>query len=443
MRADNNKKRWVLYALTGVLFLCNVVFLVYSRNRHEYIPDLVFKEQLNFKEYKPDENMIIEKVISSQEGKIVTATLEGDGFGSGSKKNSVEVYFGRRYKGIIISHTPKMIKCYVPPSEYAGIGYDTNVKITVNIYKDKQWRSATFSNSTDEWWTYPATIPPTRVANIAAALFFKENDNALLKVTKMFAKKLGRDWRFQFFVYKGVSDYYMKDPFVHEEYENGRLEVTFRDRLDYMQFARIQLNYTYWEPYHGDRILSYQSDSVPCNNSLRRIEYFYGVDYIGAPWCHKAVRSGNSGLSLRNKTTTITILKNHTEDILKILSDRKFKEEDVALCTFGMNDGYNVSSKALGVQFSVEMTYGPRPWGVHKAWRFIKKPLYQQLLQDCPELQEMGYGMNVHIGRGGVVCQPDPFNIPPANSSSSSSSSNSSSSLSYSSSSSSQNSSSS
>ena len=76
----------------------------------------------------------------------------------------------------------------------------------------------------------------------------------------------------------------------------------------------------------------------------------------------------------------------------------------------GIKDGYNVSSKAIGAEFSVETTYAPRPWGAHKPWRFVKRDFYSKLLQDCPELLEIDKGMDSCVGKTGINCRPDLMN---------------------------------
>ena len=58
----------------------------------------------------------------------------------------------------------------------------------------------------------------------------------------------------------------------------------------------------------AEHILMFQSDSVLCSNSVRKVDDFLKWDFIGAP-IHPHWGSGfNGGLSLRNRNTTMRVL---------------------------------------------------------------------------------------------------------------------------------------
>lgn len=263
--------------------------------------------------------------------------VELTGLGFDDPRRAVEVHFGRRQEARVVRRTEYGVVCEVPASEYAGIGYATQVRIRVRVQRRVAgWAHAAFANASQAWWTYPATLPPTRVANVATALVWRSDDRVLLRVLRLFGRRLGRDWRFQLFVYPDVSPAFRTDAFVAAELENGRLEITPRPRLGYTEFARAQLDPAYWEPVHGDRILSFQSDSVPCSHTPYEITDFYNYSYVGAPWCDFSVRGGNSGLSLRNKTTIIRMLREHKDIFDARLVDQSFIMEDVAISLFSL-----------------------------------------------------------------------------------------------------------
>ena len=251
--------------------------------------------------------------------------------GSQTELKSVEVLFGRQQRARVVEHTPLAIVCEVPQSEYEGIGYPTKVHIHVRAEDTSGWYEVPFVNNNDAWWEYKATIPPTRVANVATTVFYKNNDHLLVKVFHLFAARLDRDWRFQFIVYTGVPHFFLDDPLVQEELENGRLEIFERPPLTYKAFARAQLQPEYWEQMHGDRVLVFQADSVPCSGTIYKISDFYNFTYVGAPWCYFDVRGGNSGLSMRNKTAIIDLLKTYKYRVDFALLDPKFIMEDVLI----------------------------------------------------------------------------------------------------------------
>ena len=278
-----------------------------------------------------DYPIMVESVERIQGNKtLAKLTLSG----SQTEHKSVEVLFGRRQRAHIVEHTPLAIVCEVPQSEYEGIGYSTKVRIHVRAEDTSGWYEVPFVNNNDAWWEYKATIPPTRVANVATTVFYKNNDHTLVKVFRLFAARLGRDWRFQFIVHTGVPHFFLDDPLVQEELENGRLEIFERPPLTYKAFARAQLQPEYWEQMHGDRVLVFQADSVPCSGTIYKISDFYNYTYVGGSWCFLDVDGGNSGLSMRNKTAFIDLLKTHKDYIDYALLDPHFFKEDILISLF-------------------------------------------------------------------------------------------------------------
>ena len=53
----------------------------------------------------------------------------------------------------------------------------------------------------------------------------------------------------------------------------------------------------------------------------------------------------------------------------------------------GTRNDIGFAPKNVGVHFSVETEYSPKPWGVHHAWSFIHDKNWQELLKFCPEVK--------------------------------------------------------
>ena len=276
-----------------------------------------------------DYPLIIESVkhVKNGDNTLVELALHN----SPNKFMSVKVLFGRRQQADIVAHTSLGIICKVPQSEFDGIGYPTQVRIHVHMQNASGWYDVPFVNESQAWWEYMPTLPATRVANVATTVFYKDNDDLLVKVFHLFAARLDRDWRFQFIVYSGVPHFFMNDTLIREEFENGRIEITVHPPMTYKEFARGQLKPEYWEQMHGDRVLVFQADSVPCSGTIYKISDFYNYTYIGAPWCYFSVRGGNSGLSLRNKTAIINLLRTYKDRIDRTLLDPNYIMEDVLI----------------------------------------------------------------------------------------------------------------
>ena len=72
-----------------------------------------------------------------------------------------------------------------------------------------------------------------------------------------------------------------------------------------------------WEAMLSDRVLVFGGNTVLCANSLFKITDFYGFDYIGTPWLSVRGKGGEGYLSLRNRTTMLTVLKDLTDETVK------------------------------------------------------------------------------------------------------------------------------
>lgn len=58
----------------------------------------------------------------------------------------------------------------------------------------------------------------------------------------------------------------------------------------------------------AEHILLFQTDSILCGNSVRKVEDFFEYDFIGAPIDKRYGKGYNGGLSLRKRSTTLRIL---------------------------------------------------------------------------------------------------------------------------------------
>ena len=252
------------------------------------------------------------------------------------------VLFGRqRAKILRLNPSNNSVVCEVPPSPFAGIGWSTVVTVKLLVLKghaaitkeaiNKASRSIcrTFTNI----WTYEPTTPPTRVSNLGV-LWITERTGVALKVLRLFERRLGPDWRFQVFVAEDLSTYYFSSPYIRDLVDEGRLELVSWPRITREQYARLCVDPSFWEEeVNGDRVLMFQTDSVPCSGSLHDISEFYDYDFVGAAW-PDAEYGGNGGLSLRNRTALIQLLKAHSSEIMNWTKSSKWTAEDVLICLF-------------------------------------------------------------------------------------------------------------
>lgn len=115
--------------------------------------------------------------------------------------------------------------------------------------------------------------------------------------------------------------------------------------------------------------LIFQSDCMICPEFKNTIDRFIDYDYVGAPWPtdrfpEKYNRSGslvgNGGLSLRRKTKMLEIL-DKCEAAADIPEDVYFALPCKAVHLYK-------PSEAVASEFSMEMSYSPKSFGVHRAW---------------------------------------------------------------------------
>ena len=251
------------------------------------------------------------------------------------------VLFGRqRAKILRLNPSNNSVVCEVPPSPFAGIGWSTVVTVKLLVLKDPSVSKEAIieaSRSTGRTptnrWSYEPTTPPTRVSNLGVMWIIERTDLAL-KVLQLFERRLGPDWRFQLFVARDLDSYYFSKPYIRKLVDEGRLIFYSWPRMTREQYARLCINPSFWEEkVHGDRVLMFQTDSVPCSRSPHDISEFYDYDFVGAPWPDLDY-GGNGGLSLRNRTALIQLLKAHSSEILNWTKSSKWTAEDVLICLF-------------------------------------------------------------------------------------------------------------
>jgi len=124
------------------------------------------------------------------------------------------------------------------------------------------------------YWTYPAQYPDEDnplIPEVNIAITWIPNLTLAQKfVFKQFIKTLDRTWRFQIFTLSAVQKDFMKDDLIKDEIENGRVELSIMSEMKYQDWTSSQLSRDYWRGMHGDRILSFQSDVVLCENPSKK-----------------------------------------------------------------------------------------------------------------------------------------------------------------------------
>jgi len=140
------------------------------------------------------------------------------------------------------------------------------------------------------------------------------------------------------------------------------------DNLTAEEYSNILKDPGFYENIHTDIFLIFQTDSIILKEHKELINQFLQYDYVGAPWVFNQ-QVGNGGLSLRKKSKMLEIIHNvpnnsHLEDIYFIYQNR------VPL--------YKPPFE-LAKLFSIETTFHPYSFGVHKLWAHLKKDDFEYL----------------------------------------------------------------
>ena len=247
------------------------------------------------------------------------AMIKGDVL-EGVPTSRMRVLFGR-HQVPVISHEKDVVTVAVPPSDYPGIGY--NVTVSVRVYVGEDDKPIAKSS-----WTYPPTVPATAVAN--TGIFWIDDTRELhQKVLRLFSDRLGPKWRIQLLITTDIIDELLNlSSLIRDETAAGRFIITPKEKGTRTLYARTCTYPEYWEMLQGDRLLVFQSDSVPCSGSNHEIDEFFDYDYVGAPWVYNDHEGGNGGLSLRNRTAVISMLKHNIEETQRQASQDNFDWED-------------------------------------------------------------------------------------------------------------------
>lgn len=170
-----------------------------------------------------------------------------------------------------------------------------------------------------------------------------------------------------------VCHSYDNEKFVEEELKDiigvnwlviGSME------MNNANYNKLLTSSYFWNLIPYEKCLIFQADSLLLRKGIERFETF---DYVGAPWLNNAMPKlgGNGGLSLRSKSKTLeTINKFH-------FNQGAHGNEDVY---YSMNLKGNKADKNIGMQFSVETIYFPKPIGLHAADKYLKPEQISEIL---------------------------------------------------------------
>lgn len=188
---------------------------------------------------------------------------------------------------------------------------------------------------------------------------------------------LGSGWGLQIFTGMQNMQYIQE---IVKDWNTVYVYQLARDDLSIYEYNQIRKDPNFWKVVKGEYVLCVETDSLLCSGNIRE---FLSYDYIGAPWVSSLALSpkclvGNGGLSLRRRRAMIEIGSVCNRDYSFFRADDIFYSINMHL----YHEKYNLPSVDVAKRFSVEAIYYPKPFGVHKAWRYLPEHQLRAILNN-------------------------------------------------------------
>lgn len=228
---------------------------------------------------------------------------------------------------------------------------------------------------------YTAVIVDTRITEVFELVL----DNFYSHLDKrwnfmIFCSKINRDFLFNLLEIKFPIDKKRTTLIVLDIDKHIGIDVTYKWFVEY-DYCKLLTSEAFYNMIPTEMFLIFQLDTLLSDKYSDTIYNFMEYDYVGAPWKDK--KGGNGGLSLRRKSKMISII-----------NDKNYYYNDPERTYY--EDGYfseypdiNVPNFDIAKTFAVESCYYDKPVGIHKAFQFINKDQYQELLTHFPRLYEL------------------------------------------------------
>lgn len=206
----------------------------------------------------------------------------------------------------------------------------------------------------------------------------------LLPVLGNFITNLSSKWRFVVHLSPGNEAALLNASFWGDYVACGRISIRPATEVKKYphDYNKLLLSKNFWQDLPGEHILIFQTDSVLCHASPRKIEDFLQYDYVGAPWA--GVPGFNGGLSLRKRSVMLDLLSRANE----VKANASQLNEDQWFCKALLQLGAMLPDVETAKRFAVETIYYAQPLGVHNVGTmtaYIGKSQVQKLQQYCPE----------------------------------------------------------
>ncbi|EPE25720.1 hypothetical protein GLAREA_01632 [Glarea lozoyensis ATCC 20868] len=232
-------------------------------------------------------------------------------------------------------------------------------------------------------------------SNKAAVIIETRRSGGIVPLVLHFSAVLGPDW--PIVIYTAAENFgsFSTSAALLRHQRAGR--VVIRALADGVYFPNwnsvsdfLTTPWIWEEMAPAEHVLLFQTDSILCSNSVRKVDDFFEWDFVGAPINPDIGVGYNGGLSLRNRKTTLRVLSEfewaakpepYPEDQWFFSRMKDLQEKD---SEEGIVSSIKLPDMETARTFAVETIDYPHPLGLHQPDRFLKEHILS-LDEWCPE----------------------------------------------------------
>lgn len=236
------------------------------------------------------------------------------------------------------------------------------------------------------FYFYSPHVGPSNFAAVVIETNPPSNLNALVL---HFAAVLGPQWKI--IIYTLEENWTTpQSPSIQRAIASNTVEIRFlppgTDFPDGRVYSRFLTSPWLWEQLSdASRVLMFQTDSMICSNSPRKIDDYLQYDFIGAPIDPSRGRGYNGGLSLRNPQIMLAITQAESNEGNE-WEDRWFFN----MLESRLEEGVVLPSVEVAKTFAVETMFYETPLGYHQAFRWLPEEYKSAIEAWCPEIGMAG-----------------------------------------------------
>jgi hypothetical protein len=204
---------------------------------------------------------------------------------------------------------------------------------------------------------------------------------ALDYVLTNFYNNLSNEWQIIIFHGKNNLDFINN---IINNFDKNRIQLINLNvnNLSIIEYSKLFYNKWLYDNIPTETFLVFQVDTLICPRYKHLINDFLKYDYVGAPWDEKIIHDiktlyggkdliGNGGLSIRKKSKMLEILNEHSF----YHKQGWLINEDIYFSIHTTNKPSLEEAK----NFSIEMLYNDKAFGVHKAYNYVKLDWFPEL----------------------------------------------------------------